>query len=123
MADEKKAGFWAIVEIFGHVRLAGFVSEFTFGGQSFVRVDVPEIAAEESRHGDSASGPISAHTKMYGPGAIYAIHPVDEAIAKATAASIREVPVQSYGMRDLVRNMSQNDRDNLLLGPAQDERG
>ena len=42
MSDEQKTGFWAIVEIMGHKRYAGHVSEQVVGGASFVRVDVPE---------------------------------------------------------------------------------
>lgn len=33
---------WAIVDLFGHTRIAGKVSEQVIGGCSFVRVDVPE---------------------------------------------------------------------------------
>lgn len=34
---------WCLVELFGHNRIVGKVSEATIGGCSFVRVDVPEI--------------------------------------------------------------------------------
>ena len=40
---EKAFEQWAIVEIFGHQRIAGKVTEQTIGGCSFVRVDVPAL--------------------------------------------------------------------------------
>lgn len=64
---------WAIVELFGRVVLAGEVTEQVIAGQGFVRVDVP----------GNAKTP--AHTKYFGPNAIYAITPTTEEIALRTA--------------------------------------
>lgn len=33
--------FWAIVELFGHARIAGRVTEQVIAGQGFIRADVP----------------------------------------------------------------------------------
>lgn len=115
--DQQKAsnGFWAIVEIFGHQRIAGFLSEQTIGGQSFVRVDVPELPAKPGRY--DSDGPVSAHSKLYGGSAIYAISPVDEPIARVAAAEIRHKPLTSYGIADVLRNMLDEQRMRLLSGP------
>ena len=40
---QQKLEAWAIVELFGHTRIAGHVSKFVIGGASFMRVDVPEV--------------------------------------------------------------------------------
>lgn len=64
---------WAVVELFGHQQIAGRVAEQTIGGSTFVRVDVPETPESVG------------YTKLYGPGAIYAITPTTEAIARANA--------------------------------------
>ena len=117
MTEEKPApaGMWAIVEIFGHQRIAGFMSEHVIAGQGFVRVDVPEVPAA------SGDGIVAAHSKLYGPGAIYAINPVDEALARMAAGQIRHAPVDSYGLRDALRNMPDEHRKRLLAAPGTED--
>lgn len=105
------AGMWAIIEIFGHQRIAGFMTEQVIAGQGFIRVDVPELPGETSME------PIAAHSKLYGPGSIYAISPVDETLARLAAQQIRHVPVSSYGLREALRNMPEEHRARLLAGP------
>jgi hypothetical protein len=39
---------WAVVELFGHVTLAGEVSEQTLGGSAFIRLDVPEVNGQSA---------------------------------------------------------------------------
>ena len=40
---EEKFEIWAVVELMGHNKIAGRVTEHKFGNQSMLRVDVPEI--------------------------------------------------------------------------------
>lgn len=80
---------WAIVELFGHQRIAGQVSEHQLGGQNFIRVDVPTVKGRPP------------YTKLFGQGAIYAITFVDEAIATAAAQAIDARPVQPYDIASL----------------------
>lgn len=117
MTTEKApaVGMWAIVEIFGHQRIAGWMTEQTIGGHGFIRVDVPELDGQEA-----GEGPIAAHSKLYGPGAIYAINPVDEALAKLAALSIRHKPVEPYGLAAALRNLPDEHRQRLLNGPGAD---
>lgn len=88
--SQEKLGAWAIVELFGHTRIAGYVSEFVVGGASFVRVDVPAFKSaqddEETR----------AFTKLFGPGAIYSITFVDEATARRAVGVIRPKPISIF---------------------------
>lgn len=45
MTDEKPAfEGWAILELMGHRRLGGHVSEATVAGAGFLRIDVPDAS-------------------------------------------------------------------------------
>lgn len=81
---------WAIVELFGHARIAGKVTEQTIGGCSFIRVDVP------------ATGDLQGYTKLYGNGAIYSIGFVDEETAMAAAASMHQQPIDAWSAREML---------------------
>lgn len=80
----EKFDCWCIVELFGHQRIAGRVTEQQIGGQSFIRIDVPEC--------DGAP----AFTKLFGPGAIYSITPCTEELAHKAARYCRAEPVTVY---------------------------
>lgn len=82
MAD--KFDQWAILEVMGHQKFAGHVTEQAVGGASFVRIDIPEGAGRP------------AFTKLFGGGSIYCITPVTEEVARALAARIRSEPVQPW---------------------------
>jgi len=84
--NEEKTGYegWAIVELFGRQMIAGRLTTEVVGGGSFVRVDVPAT--------DGAPG----FTKFFGPGAIYAITPTDEATAAVATAKLRVRPVEAW---------------------------
>lgn len=74
---------WAILELMGHRRLAGYVTEETIGGQGFLRLDVYE---------DELDTP--AATQFYSPSAVYCITPTTEEIARA--ATRRPEPVSRW---------------------------
>lgn len=80
---------WALVELFGHQRIVGRVSETTMAGGAFLRVDVPAVAENK------------AFTRFYGPGAIYCISPVTEEIALQMVANNRHEPVSRYELPQL----------------------
>lgn len=82
---------WAIVELFGHTRIAGLVSEQALGGETFIRVDVP--AVNERYLG---------FTKLFGKGAIYAMTFVDEETGKAAAAHMIIKPIEEWSARKML---------------------
>lgn len=80
---------WAVVELFGHQRLVGVVSEQTIAGQGFIRVDVPETKSQ------------SAFTRLLGAGSIYAINPVSEDIARAYIDHQSQAPIDVFEIKML----------------------
>lgn len=89
---------WAVVELFGHQRIAGRVTEQQVAGTNFLRVDVPELPAREARGFMSAQPALPAYTRLFGAGAIYAINPVSEAVALHAALEFRARPVITFDL-------------------------
>lgn len=78
---------WAIVEIMGHRRLAGMVTEVEVCGAKMLRVDVPDTSPE------AAPGAVYL-TQMYAPSAIFCLTPTTEAKAREEAAGLQPRPVR-----------------------------
>lgn len=91
MDDQVKFDSWAIVDVMGHNRFVGRVTEQVVAGQGFVRVDIPKTDAAE------------AWTKLIGTASIYAITPISEELAIKLAKSNESVPIQPYEMRQLTK--------------------
>lgn len=96
--------FWAIVELMGHQKIAGHLSEEVLGGTSFIRIDVP--ATEEQ----------PSFTRLLTDKAIYAINPVTEEVAVSMASSIRSKPIESWDFREMLSRHLKN--DGKLIVPA-----
>lgn len=75
---------WAIVDVMGHQRYVGRVTEQVIAGQGFVRVDVP--ATEKD----------GEWSKLIGTSSIYAITPVSEDVARGMAEKRKDIPVKVY---------------------------
>jgi len=80
---------WALVELFGHNRIAGLVTEAELAGGKFIRIDVPQI------------GDTQAVTRLYGPGAIYGITPLTQETAMAVAGELKVAPMSAWDVRRL----------------------
>lgn len=84
--DEKKSfEQWAIVEVMGHARYAGLVTEQAIGGASFVRVDVPEV------------DDLPKFTKLFGSPAIFSITPVTREVAIEAVKRFAARPITVAG--------------------------
>jgi hypothetical protein len=77
---------WALVELMGHQRVAGRVTEESVAGKSFLRVDVPDAKGE------------TVCTRYYSPEAVYCISPTDRQIAIGLAAKTAVRPVTIYDL-------------------------
>src|SRR5574337_1084077 len=99
---------WAIVDLFGHQKIAGKLTTQTLGAAALIRIDVPEVVIPErtAKEYDYAAGKykekaIPAYTKggytrFFGVGAIYSISPVNEELARRAVAAIDAEPVKPY---------------------------
>jgi hypothetical protein len=72
---------WAIVELMGHRKLAGYVREVTIAGAAMLRLDIP------------AEPPL---TQYYGASSLYCLTPTTEDLAKKVAQASRPAPVSRY---------------------------
>lgn len=128
-AQDVKPMLYAVIELFGHARVAGAVSEQNFGGANLIRVDVPEVQftatdydAPRTETGyPKATRTIPAHTRSLGAGAIYGINWCDEETARIAAQSIRDEPLQPYSVREALESLPQGQRTRLLRGPREED--
>lgn len=85
---ETKFEEWAILELMGHRRLAGKVTDAVIGGGAFLRIDIPGKDGCQT-------------TQFYSPNSVYCISPTTEDIARAVAAQSEPAPVFPWEMRRL----------------------
>lgn len=79
MATDETFAEWVILELFGHRRLAGYLTEQEIAGQGFLRLEIPEQA-----------------TQFYSPSAVYGITPTTEEIARRVAKGSNPAPIHQW---------------------------
>jgi len=98
MNEQQKFENWGILELFGHLRLAGLISEQTFGSSTMIRIDVPAVSD------------LPEYTRFFGVSEIYSITPTTEEIARGVAHTLRAKPVHHYDMPDMDKGARLTDR-------------
>jgi hypothetical protein len=86
-AEAENYDGWYLVEVMGHRRLAGYVREVTLAGAGMLRIDVP-------------SEPPT--TQFIPPASLYALTPIDEALARTLAVRYKPEPVSRYELAALM---------------------
>lgn len=91
---------WAVVELLGHITLAGRISKTELLGAAMLRIEVP------------ATRDTPAFTRDVGLSSIYGITYVSEEVARATAQAIAAKPVTAYvpELDDYSRLLAENKR-------------
>lgn len=80
---------WCILELMGHRKLAGKVTEATVAGGAFLRIDV---------FGEDKDAPALA-TQFYSPSSVYAMTPTTEAVCRRFAEACgAAAPVSRYDL-------------------------
>jgi len=90
---------WAVVELMGHRRMAGLVTEQEIAGQGMLRIDVAQT-----------EGDVTV-TQFYSPAALYCLTPVSEAVARAYAQRNYMRPVSVYDLALPQPSRRQSDED------------
>ena len=100
---------WAILELMGHRKLAGYVRPATIAGSGVIRIDVP-----------ARLGGVTA-TQYYSPAALYALTPVAEELARRLAALYQPEPITRWELpAEAVHRVDAQGRG-LTEGPDDDE--
>ena len=86
MKTEAESDLWAIVEVMGHSRYAGRVSEYAELGVPLVRVEIPETSEE------------AACEKLLSASALFRITPCTEEAARAAAEQFRVRPLSMVAL-------------------------
>ena len=89
---------WAIIELMGHRKVAGKVTEENIGGASFIRTDI-YVTGDEVKI-----------TQYYNPTAVYSITPVTKETAVKYAARNIETPICKW---DLLPEISGDDENEM----------
>lgn len=76
----------AIIELFGHTKMAGNITSIVVGSSAFFRVEVPKTSKQE------------AFTRILNPAAIYAINPCTEEVMIAMANSFNFTPLTPWDL-------------------------
>jgi len=85
--QQDKFEIWGIVELFGHQKIAGKLTEQNVAGNNMLRVDVPETAANPP------------FTRFLNHAAIYAINPTTEEVARMYSEKLQTKPIDSWDIR------------------------
>lgn len=85
-----------VLELFGHQRIAGYVSEYNFAGAMFVRVDVPDLPGTP------------ALSKMFHPNAIYSMNPVDTDTMMFVAEQCQVKPLTTFDLTEMRRKFRES---------------
>ncbi len=87
--EELKTDFkeWCIVELMGHVRIAGLVTEVERFGSKLGRIDIPNVEGFTTQFFNGAS--------------VYRLTPTTEDIARAVAVSTQPAPIHRWELPKL----------------------
>lgn len=108
MSDEKFEE-WAIIDLFGHQRMAGKISEISIAGVGFTRIDIPGPDGE------------TLYTRIRHPNAVYGIDPVSREVAIAMAQKITEPPVSRWELKELVEPQTESTNRRRRQWPNDDQ--
>lgn len=107
--EQQKFEVLCLVELFGHTRVAGKVSEQTIAGAGMLRIDVPE-----TKHNP-------AFTRFVNPSAVYALNPMDELTMKQYAEDLQVKPIDVWDVHKFVAKINEQKALSGAREPAESD--
>lgn len=100
--SELETGLWCVLELMGHRKVAGWVSEVEVAGHKMLRVDVPGpgmriFAAMPA--GQKPDGPWQA-TQFYNSSSLYGMTPTTASVAISFAVNSSPEPVTRWELKE-----------------------
>lgn len=100
---------WGIVDLFGHQRIAGRLSEVSIAGCNMLRIDIPDKADTEK-----------FRTVVHGGSAIYGIHFTDEQVARVAASRVSR-PTYEYSVQEAIKQLQTDGARGRLVDTGFDD--
>lgn len=85
MSEQEPFKHWGILELMGHVKVAGLITEEERFGSKVGRIDIPQ-------------GDVFV-TQYFGGSSVYRLTPCTEEIARAIAKNVNHAPVYEWDLR------------------------
>lgn len=104
---EEKFSQWAIIEVYGHEKYAGKVSETNIAGVGMLMLEVPEITNQEVT--------LPGFTKLLGMNSIFSLTIVDEEYAREMARKLSKHPVEGYEHKEVIRQLARKATEEMTL--------
>lgn len=104
---DEKFSQWAIVEVYGHEKYAGKVSETNIAGTGMIMLEVPEITNQEVT--------LPGFTKILGINSIFSLTIVDEEYAREMARKLSKHPVEGYEHKEVIRQLARKATEEMTL--------
>lgn len=110
---------WALLELMGHRRRAGFVEDVEAFGTRLLRIDIPV----KLKDGVTIGGEDEVKTtEFYGGGSIYGLHPCDEVTARKLASTtITDSPIHPYTQAAAIAYQGANRQSEFFDGDEGDQ--
>lgn len=98
MSESPEFKQWAILELLGHVKVAGLVTEESHFGTALGRIDIP---ADDG----------TMTTQYFGGASIYRLTPTTEEIARSVAVRNQPTPAHPWELRQLAAPAVEDEED------------
>lgn len=98
---------WAIVQVYGHTKYAGHISERLVFGKVMLELTVPEVSNLEVK--------LPGFTKILNPDSVFDITPVSEEYAISMANKLVKQPIEGYEHSEVLRTLAKKATEQMTM--------